>query len=234
MPSNKMLPLLALQLRDLDLRKAVLSLQSFPQERVRVEREMAEEKQRLERARLTVREAEVLRERMESDAEAAEEKIRKLKNQQLEVRKNEEYQALTHEIEALRVRVDEIEEKEILLLDEIDSEKKNLEQIEHEVGAFLGSRSKALAKIDSEEAKFRDQLSGMETVVTESRAKVDPDLLAKYDALWKQIKRPPVVVPLVDQICGGCHLRVSNEIAATAESFEIVHCDSCGRMLYIE
>jgi len=234
MPSNIIIPLLELQSRDLDLRKAVVSLQSFPQEKIRVEKEKEEELTRIESARQKVREAEVLRERMESDAEAAEEKIVKLKNQQLEVRKNEEYEALTHEIDSLKQRVDEIEEKEITLLDEIEEQKKALSEQETESSRKIEILEKSLAKIESDEAKFRDQLTGMKQEVAARRSEVDPDLLAKYDALWKQIKRPPVVVPLRDHSCGGCHLRVSNEVDAAVQAFKVVNCDSCGRMLFVE
>lgn len=229
-----MIPLLALQSRDLELRKAVLSLQSFPQEREKVEKEKAAEREQLEAAKVKVREAEVLREHMEADAQAAEEKIIKLKNQQLEVRKNEEYQALTHEIDALSQRVDEIEEKEIALLDEIEEEKKALAETEAEFAKCLAAHEKTLARIEADEKMFRDQLSGMQQDVENRRAEVDPDLLAQYDSLWKQIKRPPVVVPLADHSCGGCHLRVSNEIDSAVQAFRVVTCDSCGRMLYLE
>lgn len=229
-----MIPLLALQSRDLDLRKAVLSLQSFPQERARVEKEMAEEQQQLEAARNQVRESEVLRERMESDAEAAQEKIVKLKNQQLEVRKNEEYQALNHEIDSLKAKIDEIEEKEILLLDQIEEEKAAFAKNEAEVDKLMEGHRKTLARIDADEVRFRDQLSGMEEDIQSRRSEVDAGLLAQYDALWKQIKRPPVVVPLADHTCGGCHLRVSNDVDAAVQAFKVVTCDSCGRMLYLE
>jgi len=234
MPSDLISPLLALQARDLELRKAVLSLQSFPQERARVEKEQAEERSQVEALRQTVRESEVLRERMESDAEAAAEKIIKLKNQQLEVRKNEEYEALTHEIEALKQKVDEIEEKELLLLEEIDRQKQALAGREAESAQKQEGLARILAKIEADESQFRQQLSGMEEEVAARRARVDPDLLARYDILWKQIKRPPVVVPLADHTCGGCHLRVSNEIDAAVQAFKVVNCDSCGRLLYVE
>jgi len=234
MPSNQMIPLLALQSRDLELRKALLSLQSFPVEREQVEKEVAAEKQDLADARMSVKEAEVRREEMEADTEVASDKIRKLKNQQLEVRKNDEYEALTHEIEALEKKIDEIEEEELTLLDEIEEQKKSLAVKEAEVAKNLEKCDSVLGKIEADEDLFRARLSGMEQEVESRRAEVDPDLLSKYDSLWKQIKRPPVVVPLEDQKCGGCHLRVSNEIDAAVQAFKPVYCDSCGRLLFLE
>jgi len=229
-----MIPLLTLQSRDIELRKALLSLQSFPQEREKLKKEKEQVIQQLEAARHKVREAEVTREGMEADAEAAQEKIIKLKNQQMEVRKNEEYQALNHEIDGLKDLIDGIEEKELILLDEIEEEKKDLAAKEEQTTKRLDELQKMADRIDADEKKFRDQLSGMEDDVQKRRGEVESDLLAKYDILWKQIKRPPVVVPLVDHTCGGCHLRVSNEIDGGAQAFKVVYCDSCGRMLYVE
>lgn len=229
-----MIPLLSLQSRDLDLRQALLSLQAFPKERAQVEKEIAEAEAAVGEMRDRVKDSEVLRERMEADAESAREKIRRLRNQQLEVRKNEEYEALTHEIENLEKSIDGIEEKEIALLDEIEAARATLLEKESEAKAKVGRLSKTLAKIEAEEKSFRGRLDGMKEEVEHLRSAVDPELLARYDSLWKQIKRPPVVVPLEDQKCGGCHLRVSNEVAAAVQEFRAVTCDQCGRLLYME
>lgn len=234
MPSNQMIPLLSLQSRDLDLRQALLSLQAFPKERAQVENEIAEAEAAVGEMRAGVKDSEVLRERMEADAESAREKIRRLRNQQLEVRKNEEYEALTHEIENLEKLIDGIEEKEIALLDEIEAARDALLESEVETRIRVEKLSKTLAKIDADEKSFRDRLDGMKDEVERLRSAVDPELLARYDSLWKQIKRPPVVVPLEDQKCGGCHLRVSNEVAAAVQDFRAVTCDQCGRLLYVE
>lgn len=234
MPSDAMIPLLALQSKDLELRKAVASLESFPADRARVEREMAAARAALEEARASVKASEVDRERMEDEVEAAREKIRKLKNQQLEVRKNEEYEALNHEIAALEQKIDSTEDREIELLDQIDEAKKHLAGIEEETNKEVAHLQKSLGKIDADEEDYRERLAGLRKEVENRRASVGPELLALYDGLWGQIKRPPVVVPLEDQKCGGCHLRVSNEVDAGVRAFKPVTCDQCGRLLYLE
>jgi uncharacterized protein len=43
----------------------------------------------------------------------------------------------------------------------------------------------------------------------------------------------PVCVPVNGGACGGCHLKVSANIEATARSgSEIATCDQCGRIVY--
>jgi hypothetical protein len=234
MPSERMIPLLALQARDLELRKAERSLGSFPVERSKVEAEREAAEKEFEDARSGVKAKEVERERLEADAEAAREKIRRLRNQQLEVRKNDAYEALTHEIQALEESVDRTEERELALLDEIDAANQELAGKRKETEDRVEKLDRRLGKIEKDEESFRERLAGLRKEVEEKRGKVDPELLSWYDSLWRQIKRPPVVVPLEDQKCGGCHLRVSNEIDADVHAFKPVACDQCGRLLYLE
>lgn len=229
-----MISLLALQAKDLELRKATQSLKSFPSERKKLDEEIEAAKTALEEVSQGVKNSEVERQQMEDEVEAAQEKIRKLKNQQLDVRKNEEYEALSHEITALEKKIEDIEDRELVLLDTIDGAKANLEEHEKVTATTLDRLKKAQQKIDADEESFRDQLAGLEKEVEERRLPVSPDLLETYDSLWVHIKRPPVVVPLQNQQCGGCHLRVSNEIEAAARAFKPVICDQCGRLLYVE
>jgi len=234
MPSDAMIPLLALQVKDLELRKATQSLKSFPPERKKLEGEIEAAKSALEEVSLGVKNSEVERQRMEDEVEAAQEKIRKLKNQQLDVRKNEEYEALSHEIAALEKKVEEIEDRELVLLDSIDAAQTNLEEQEKVTASMVERLKRGLEKIDADEQSLREQLAGLEKEVEARRDAVDAGLLETYDSLWAHIKRPPVVVPLKDQQCGGCHLRVSNEIEAAVQAFKPIVCDQCGRLLFVE
>jgi hypothetical protein len=63
---------------------------------------------------------------------------------------------------------------------------------------------------------------------------VQAGLLPRYDRLAKSLGLP-VVVPLHEHKCGGCHLKVSSGIEAEARKrTEIVACDNCSRIIYFE
>ena len=226
--------LLALQERDLEYRKALRSLREVPVERAGIEKRIATEEERLQTARRSLKEAEVNRQKMEAEAEQATEKINRLKNQQLQVRKNEEYEALTHEIQALEDTVGRIEDEELTLLDSIDREKEALAEIETKVNREIEHLRADVEKVNSLEKEERDRIDALKTKVDTMREQVEPKLLARYDSLSTQIKRPPVVVPLENQTCGGCHLRVSNEVESSVRNFQAITCDQCGRLLYLE
>ncbi|NRB74653.1 MAG: hypothetical protein HRU46_09875, partial [Verrucomicrobiales bacterium] len=66
----------------------------------------------------------------------------------------------------------------------------------------------------------------------EQAAEVDPDLLYIYDRLFKA-KAGMAVVGLVDEVCQGCHMKVtkSTVVNVRAEK-QVANCENCGRILY--
>lgn len=234
MPSFEMHSLLALQERDLEYQRAKRSLTSIPAERKLLQDRIKASEEKKEQARMRLREKEVERQRLASETEAAQEKINRLKTQQLSVKKNEEYEALTHEIEALESKIETMEDAELTALEGIDQEKIRLREDEELCAKEVAQCQKEMDKILAEEKEMQAGIDGLLANLNDKRGEVTSELLQMYDQLSKQIKRPPVVVPLVNQVCSGCHLRVSNEVEAKAQKFEAVCCDQCGRMLYVE
>jgi predicted nucleic acid-binding Zn-ribbon protein len=44
-----------------------------------------------------------------------------------------------------------------------------------------------------------------------------------------------VVAPLQDGKCGGCHMKlIASTVVAVQSAREIVRCEDCGRILYVE
>ena len=234
MPSNEMIPLLSLQERDLQYQRAKSSLRSIPVEREAVRKKIHLSEQRVEQARAEVRKKELERERFSSEAEAAQDKMNRFKTQQLSVKKNEEYEALSHEIQNMEERIGSLEDKELEALEAIDMARSSLREEEAGSAKEIALWEKDLEKIQKQEEEMQGGLDQLKATVEKMRKEVVPELLETYDQLSRQIKRPPVVVPLVKQICVGCHLRVSNEVEAKVQNFQAVCCDQCGRLLYLE
>ena len=94
------------------------------------------------------------------------------------------------------------------------------------------------------ELVFKEGLSEEETKVEieeleqsfgESIDQIAPDLLRTYRQVKRIAKRSPWVVPVENQLCGGCSLRVSNDVVAKAlVEGQISKCDQCGRIVYFD
>jgi uncharacterized protein len=223
-----------LVLQDRDQRRVQLekALVQVPRERAVVEARIVAHKAAIEASKRAVMELELKRKELENTLRSFEEQIRKYRSQQLLVKKNEEYQALTHEIELTEKKIGDTEEAEITILYELDTEREKAKAAEQTLTADIAAEHAQLARLAEREKLANDELAGAIAEVEKARALVPEGLLPRYDRLAKYTGLPAVVA-LHDSKCGGCHLKVSNGVETEArKGTEIVTCDNCGRILY--
>jgi uncharacterized protein len=232
MADPKIESLLILQERDrrrLDLEQ---QLASIPGEIVKLEARIAGEREKLDSAKTRVRELEVSRKELDNQVASAEQQIVRYKNQQLQVKKNEEYQALTHEIDTTREKMGKLEEETIGMMLEIDEERTRLREIERGFQSTIEGLEARIGDHRTRAEALQKELEGARAEVEEARAKVERPFLAAYDR-QSRVVRFPLVVPVVDRACQGCHLKVSGGIEGDIrDTSKITTCDSCGRILY--
>jgi len=224
--------LLILQDRDQVVRRLLGLLESVPKQIEVHQNEITAEKDALQDSRSKLQALEVQRNDLDMQVGSAEEQINKYKNQQLQVKKNEEFQALTHEIDGLKAKISEWEEEEIALMLEIDTEGEVFAKRE---GVFDDNVAKIQAQIDALEARSKElelELQGAKADFESAKAEVDSSLYTTYDRLASRMKLP-VVVPIEQQTCRGCHMKVSTDNSVQAAKGEsLTTCDNCGRVIY--
>lgn len=234
MLSERLQALLILQERDTRRAQLEKILTQIPRERVAIEARIAAHRAGIEAARRAVTEVELRRKELESTLRGLEDQIRRYKSQQLLVKKNDEYQALTHEIEQTEAKIGAAEESEIRLLYELDTERERAKATEIRLNQEIAAENAQLARIAERERQVGADLAGARSEVEHARTSVPAELLPRYDRLAKSIGLP-VVVSLHDQKCGGCHLKVSAGVASEArKGAEIVACDNCTRIIVYE
>ena len=234
MPSEAIQKLLLLQEKDRVRLDLEARLESIPREIATNREKILREEERAREARETVAALETRRNTMEGDLEALNAKIVKYRNQQLEVKKNEEYQALEHEIETVRSAISDLEDEEIQVLVDIDTARAGQEEAEKACREGIGVLEQRIAKLEARDKESREELVAAREQVESARAAVPAEFLEVYDRLLRHV-RFPAVVPLRDKKCQGCHLKVSAGAESAARGGkEIATCDSCGRLLYFE
>ena len=225
--------LLIVQSKDIALQKLQQEIERIPKERAKIEGLIDENKASIETAKSDLNAKEVERNDLDSQIKLKESDIAKFKTQQLEVKKNEEYRALTHQIEQAQNEISDLEEKEIEIMYSIDEAKVSFEQAKDEIDERIDQQFKQLAELDSRLKQLKADVLEAEANFLESREPVNQDALELYDRTKKQIKRPPYISAIEVQNCSGCHLRVSNEVQGLViSSEEIVTCDQCPRIVY--
>lgn len=228
--------LLVLQDRDLKRLGLEAQLKAVPADIARVEQKIAAEKTAIETARTEMRDLELKKKALESEIAAAEEKLGRYKTQQLSIRKNDEYQALGHEIEGTQAAINELEGKELEIMYAIDEARKKFAAAEAELKANISGHESRIATLRERSASLAAELKSAQADVAAARGPI-PDLrLRVYDRI--AARNMPVVVALRGGKCGGCHLKVSSEVESAARGktvdplAQLPTCDQCGRVVY--
>jgi predicted nucleic acid-binding Zn-ribbon protein len=224
--------LLILQDREQKIRQIRTEIETVPLRRTSLEAQLAESKASVETLRQRVRQAEVDRKRLELDVGTRAESVSRLKTQQYQTRKNDEFQALGHEIERYENEIRKIEDDELELMVLADKIKADLAAEETKAAATRDSIARQTADLDEKSKALESQLQGLTTERSNLATKIDEDLLAGFERLFKS-KGDAAVVAIEHGVCTGCHMKVTTATAAGVKAGkEIVNCENCGRILY--
>ncbi|MGB0272578.1 MAG: zinc ribbon domain-containing protein [Opitutales bacterium] len=233
MPDPQIQKLLIVQDRDVELLKIEQELKRIPIERQNLEAKVIAERENIEVAQKTLREKEVRRSELDADVKAQEAAVNRFRTQQLEVKKNDEYRALTQQIDQAEKAISDLEEAEIALMLEIDLEQEKFKLEKVAIESRIKELNRLTDVLAEREREMQASLLQARNLASEVREGVDSNYLEHYERVKKLTKRAPFVVPIVEHKCGGCHLRVSNEVSRGAMiSGEPHFCDQCARLVY--
>ncbi len=229
--------LLILQGRDrrrLDLER---ELKGVPADIVAVERKIQADRDAIEAAKLDWHRLESRKKDLENEIALAEQKVAKYRTQQMEVRKNDEFRALGHEIETVEGQIGALEEAELNVLYEIEAAKAKFAAAEKELKTNISGHEARIRSYRDREAVLTAELAVAKEEVAAARVPLGEPLLRHYDRI--AVRNMPVCVPLSDGKCGGCHLKVSSEVDSAVRgkpdpTAELPTCDQCGRIVYRE
>lgn len=232
MVSDALTKMLILQDRDMKLQQVEDALLTIPQERAAAEAKIAQIKADVETARHRIKELETKGKTIESEMASIEAQIVKYKNQQLQVKKNEEYQALIHEIDTAGKKISDLESDELEVLYELDEERKLFAEAEAKSRDDIALEEKTIVRLNAREEEVKGELDSARTAKEAADAELDNPTRSKYNQVARGLKFP-VIVELSGHTCKGCHMRVSNAIDSDVKAAgEITTCDNCGRVLY--
>ena len=224
--------LLILQDRDKKIRQIRTEIETVTLRRSSLEAQLAASRASVEGLKHRVRQVEIDRKRLELDVGTRTETISRLKTQQYQTRKNEEFRAIGHEIERYENEIRKIEDDELELMVLADKVKADLAEEEKKATAAQNSIARQTADLEEKSKALESQLQGLSKERSELAGKIDEDLLGRFERLFKS-KGDAAVVAIEHGVCTGCHMKVTTATAAQVRAGkEIVSCENCGRILY--
>ena len=159
------------------------------------------------------------------------EKLKKLRIQLMEVKKNEEYQAMLHEIGHMEKAIDESEERLLMIMDELD-------QQGLETGDFKKQKGEAKQQLAAEKdaleqrlERLKKDLARLEGEKPKILVELDPQIRKRYDRILAKL-HDFAVTHIADEYCQGCHSRIPPQAAMEVRrNDQIITCQACGRIL---
>ena len=203
-------------------------------ERAHLESQLAATEAGVESLKQKGRQVEVERKNLELDVGTRAESILRLKTQQYQTRKNDEFQAIGHEIERYENEIRKLEDQELDLMIEADKLRGEIEAADKSARATKDTISRQLSDLETKSSALETQQRELEKERAALAAEIDADLLDQFERLFNS-KGDAAVVAVEHGVCTGCHMKVTTATASRVKAGkEIVSCENCGRILYLE
>lgn len=226
--------LLVLQQRDQSIAELEADLKRIPAEKEMAKTRLASTQKAVTDAKTALQENEIAIKAVELDIETRKTTIGRLKTQQFETRKNEEFRAIGTEIERYQEEIDGHETTELELMEKGDGLKSTLAEAKDKLSKAEASVQEELETYDQRETEEKKRLIEVKALRDQAAAGLDDeDIIELYNRLLKARGTNAVVSLSESGQCAGCHVKVTPAtlIKVNADK-EIVQCENCGRILF--
>ncbi len=227
-----------LDLQDKDLRILALEeqLRNVPREKKEVQSQLEAAERLAAEAHQAVIEREKAIKTAEIAVETLQQKLQDFLGKTTAIKDNTEYRAALEQIAGIKQEISAQEDRELELLDELDqarageaAAKKELERVRERVARLLED-------LETRIRNFNQALGELREARRAAAEKAPAALRARYERLRKSpiFANRPVLVPVRDGVCEGCHMRVTAQVAVNVRKGMLSACENCGVLLYDE
>src|SRR5580698_1932223 len=211
--------LIELQRADREILRLKEEIAALPKRVAAIEERLAGTKAGLEKAKTAVKADEAARRTFESAIQDRQQKISKYRDQSLEVKTNEQYKALMHEIQFAEQDIRANEDKILELMVNAETREKAVKAAEAELKAETAEIEKEKIEARQRTAEDEQQLAEWNAKRDTARTGVDPDLLRQYDRVAKH--RGTGISEARDHKCLACQVMLRpqtyNEVRAATQ-----------------
>lgn len=223
--------LLVVQDLDVRIREIEQELKDIPARKNRERTRLASHREALAKAQEAIKATQADLHRLELENKSCLEKINKLRQQQVDLKTNKEFQSMDHEISRIKEQISSLEDRELGLMDRLDRDRAEFAakdaEFKREEAVVEGDVKvwdERAAALSADLAKVRADRKG-------SAAGIDADWMKHYEPVIA--RRDRALVQLRDGVCGGCHMKLPPSVHhATRRHAGKVVCEYCGRLLY--
>ena len=223
--------LLELQTADKEIRRLQDEVAALPKRVAVIEQKLAGTKAQLERAQAAAKGDEANRKKFEANIKDLQGKISKYRDQSLDVKTNEQYKALLHEIEFAETEIRLNEDRILEVMVNVDARDKEVKAAEAELKAETAEIEKEKEDARRVTAEDQKKLSEWNAKRDSLRRGISEDVLRQYERVAKF--RGTGLAEVRDQKCMGCQVMLRPQTYNEVRNGEkVMVCESCSRVYY--
>jgi predicted nucleic acid-binding Zn-ribbon protein len=208
-------------------------LTNKPESFAAVDREWQSVNAEMEKLQAQIEQHSRERRRVDGELSDQQELLKKYQGQLMLVKNQQQYAAAWKEIDATRKQVKELEDSTLKTMTDVDALQKTHDDLatgsvdlksrwdaEHDAWQHsLGDLRGEVEKLKARAAKIEDTL---------------PDrLVREFHRIFKQ-RQNVAIARVVADSCNGCRTRVRPAVLQQLKRGDLVHCEGCSRILYLE
>ncbi len=147
------------------------------------------------------------------------------------IRNPKELTNLQHEVEILKAKRDQLENKALAIMDQVELAEAEVASASNEFNRLEAEWHRQQEQLSHEIDTLKNKLSELGQKRQLLSAEIDPQAVALYDKLRKQKKQ--AVAKVEQGICRSCRISLPFSELQQARSGNLVQCSSCGRILFL-
>ncbi|MFZ0798329.1 MAG: C4-type zinc ribbon domain-containing protein [Terriglobales bacterium] len=223
--------LLELQVADKEIRRLQDEVAALPKRVAVIEQKLAGTKAHLEKVRVAAKGDEANRKKFEANIKDLQGKISKYRDQSLDVKTNEQYKALLHEIQFAEQEVRLNEDRILEVMVNADAREKEVKAAEAELKAETAEIEKEKEEARKVTAEDQKKLSEWNAKRDTLRHGISEDILRHYERVAKL--RGSGLAEVRDHKCMGCQVMLRPQTYNEVRSAErVMVCESCQRIFH--
>jgi predicted nucleic acid-binding Zn-ribbon protein len=223
--------LIQLQQADREIQRLEDEVAALPRRVAAIEEKLADTRAAVEKARATIKADEANRRKLESQIQNHQQKISKYRDQSLDVKTNEQYKALMHEISFAEQDIRKLEDQILEGMLDVELNEKRLKSAEAELKTETADIEKEKEEARRVTTRDQQELGTLKARRDTLRSGIGADTLRHYDRVFKL--RKYALAEARDHKCVACQVmlrpQMYNEVRTNQQ---ILICDSCQRILY--
>lgn len=204
-----------------------------PESFAAVDREFQGEREAMEKITQSLEDIAKERRRVDGELSDQQELVKKYQGALMQVKNQQQYAAAWKEIDVARKQLKDLEDSVLKSMGDADGLQA---QLDAKKAGFDDLKARHDAAYEEWQSSLGDQRKKAEELRKKAamiEAGISPRLLAEFQKVFKQ-RQNIAVTSVISDSCSGCRTRIRPALFQQLKRGELVRCEGCHRILYLE